>query len=72
MNIVIDAMSIKTSKLWDHSSLKFIGYPDYGNIDYGNVSLSVLKTENVLTTEALVFHTVSLWKFPIAYFFQNK
>lgn len=25
VNIVIDAMYIKTSKLWDHSSGKFIG-----------------------------------------------
>lgn len=71
VNLVIDAMSIKKAKLWDHSLRKFIGFTDYGNI-------SVPNTEGIhdtLATEALVIMAVCLrgtWKLPIGYFFQNK
>lgn len=81
VNIVIDAMSLKKAKLWNQSRGKFIGYPDYGEVDYGNLDFSVpqaqkkTKKGDNLATEVLVFQAVCLrgtWKLPIAYFFQNK
>ena len=76
INIIIDGMAIKKSKLWDNSSGKFIGYPDYGCLDYGSVTTCVKKNENLLATEALVFTEVKAFvphgNYQLHIFFKTK
>ncbi|KAI5716664.1 hypothetical protein M8J76_010347 [Diaphorina citri] len=66
-NLVIDGMSIRKQIIWSQSDQKFLGYCDFGDAQ--------IEGHDVPATEALVFMLVGLkekWKWPIAYFLQNK
>lgn len=67
-NLVIDGMAIRKQIIYCHAEKRFIGHCEFGQ--YLNVEAS-----DVPATEALVFMLVGLknaWKWPIAYFMQNK
>ncbi len=75
VNLIIDAMSIKKAKIWNHSLGKFIGFSDYGNVSVTIPNEKKKDIHDELATEALVIMAVCLrgtWKLPIGYFFQNK
>ncbi len=67
VNIICDAMSIKSRVQWDRKRDKMWGYCDYGQIN--------VPDSEVEASEALVFMVACLngsWKLPVAYFFQDK
>ena len=65
--LIVDAMSLHKSSLYDASQDSFAGLVDYGT--------AIPEPETKDATEALVFINVGLtghWRHPIAYFLQNK
>lgn len=66
-NLVIDAMAIKSGKLWDAVNDRYVGFVDYGP--------TLISPKNTEATEALFFMLVALngkWKMPVGYFLINK